>query len=119
SLCPLPTELKSTTGFIPNAATANAVRSGRRRRASHQVSPSVPRLAPIATSRYTEISAPIERTWAASTPDAPVNSGPYTAGVSTHLYPTRAEVGSSAMPVGGTTGGCAWDTAAIRADGTG
>ena len=51
SLCPLATEWNTTTGFAPNAASANAVRSGHRRCTVHTIKAHVRRLATSATMR--------------------------------------------------------------------
>ena len=51
SLWPLATEWKTTTGFAPNAASANAVRSGHRRCTVHTIKAHVRRLATSATMR--------------------------------------------------------------------
>ena len=62
SLWPLATDPNSTTGFRPNAATANAARDGRTRRAVVAISATVPRLAAAAVHRNTSICAGSART---------------------------------------------------------
>ena len=76
SLCPLATDWNSTTGFIPNAATANAARAGRTRRTVVAISAIVPRLAQSAVHRNTSTCAWIESTSLTTTDANPVNSGP-------------------------------------------
>ena len=57
SLCPLATDWNSTTGFMPNAATANAARAGHTRRTVVAISAIVPRLAQSAVHRNTSTCA--------------------------------------------------------------
>ena len=76
SLCPLATDWNRTTGFIPNAATANAARDGRTRRAVVAISASVPRLAASAVIRNTWTCAHTESTSRTTTDANPVNNGP-------------------------------------------
>ncbi len=73
---PLPTDENSTTGFMPNAATANAARDGLARRTVVAITATVPRLAQSAVHRKTSTCACTEST-ALTTSDAnPVNNGP-------------------------------------------
>ena len=76
SLCPLATDWNKTTGFMPNAATANAARDGHTRRTVVAISAIVPRLAQSAVHRNTSTCAWIEWTSLTTTDANPVNNGP-------------------------------------------
>ena len=73
---PLPTDWNNTTGFIPNAATANAARDGRTRRTVVAISATVARLAASAVIRNTSTCADTELTSLTTTEANPVNNGP-------------------------------------------
>jgi len=100
SLCPLATEWKSTTGFRPNAATANAARDGRILVTVRPITATVARHASPASHRYAA-TCPAGSSNARAMPyETVVNAGPYTAGVSTHFGPTSAQRSSPGNSTG-------------------
>ncbi len=100
SLWPLATDWNTTAGLSPNAAIANASREGRTRRTSRARTAITPRLAATAISRNATMAPLTEPAIRTTSDERSVNSGPYTAGVSSHFGPTKRATASCAKSAG-------------------